>query len=132
MPVSINLLAEAQALEELRRRDPVKRSIWVAAFLLIAMLAVSSWLQLQVIIRKGELGRVEGQITARTTEFQQVLQNQKKLTDYNHRLASLQNLATNRLLYGTLLNALQKSTVDDVQLTRFRTDQSFVPNSSCG
>src|SRR5207302_596404 len=29
------------------------------------------------------------------------------------------------LLYGNLLTALEKSTVDDVQLTRFRADQNF-------
>jgi len=27
MPIRINLLAEAQAAEDLRRRDPVKRSV---------------------------------------------------------------------------------------------------------
>ena len=35
----INLLAEAQAAEELRRRDPVKRATWLGAFLVAAILA---------------------------------------------------------------------------------------------
>ena len=33
MPIRINLLAESQAAEEFRRHDPVKRVIYVAAFL---------------------------------------------------------------------------------------------------
>ena len=30
MPIRLNLLAEAQAAEDLRRRDPVKRALWLA------------------------------------------------------------------------------------------------------
>jgi hypothetical protein len=37
-------------------------------------------------------------------------------------------MATNRLLYGTLLNALQQTTIDDVQLLRFKVEQAYVYN----
>jgi hypothetical protein len=126
MPIRINLLAEAQATEDLRRRDPVKRAIWVAVCIVIIMLAWSSSIQLKAIIAKGDLNRVEGQLAARTNEFRQVLENQKTLADVNHKLASLQQLATNRLLQGTLLNALQQTTIDDVQLLRIRAEQSYI------
>jgi hypothetical protein len=125
MPIRINLLAEAQALEDLRRRDPVKRAIWVGVLLVLLILVWSSSLQLKAIIAHGELTRAEAQLAARTNDFQQVLANQRKLAETEWKLASLQALATNRLLYGTLLNALQKTTVDDVQLTRLRADQSY-------
>jgi hypothetical protein len=125
MPIRINLLAEAQALEDLRRRDPVKRAIWVAGFLVCMTLAFSSYLQLRATIAKGDLNRVEGQLASRTNEYRSVLDNQTKLAEVNHKLGALQQLATNRLLYGTLLNALQQTTIDEVQLTRFRVDQSY-------
>ena len=128
MAIRINLLAEAQALEELRRRDPVKRVIWFGVFLVCLVLAISSWLQLQVMIRRGELNRVQAQLAARTNEFQVVLQNQAKLTEATARLSSLRQLATNRMLYGNLLNALQQTAVDDVQLIRLRADQLYVYN----
>ena len=38
MPIHINLLAEAQAAEELRRRDPVKRAIFIGISLVIVAL----------------------------------------------------------------------------------------------
>lgn len=125
MPIRINLLAEAQALEDMRRRDPVKRTIWVGAFLVIAILAISSWLQLQAVIKKGEVSRLEGDVAARAAEFKQVLDNQRKLADVTRRVESLHKLSGNRLLYGTLLNALQQATIDDVQLVRLRTDQNY-------
>ncbi|HWH71700.1 MAG TPA: hypothetical protein VNT26_20165 [Candidatus Sulfotelmatobacter sp.] len=125
MPIRINLLAEAQALEDLRRRDPVKRALWVGAFLVFLMLAWSSSLQLQSLIAKGELNRLEAQLAAHTNEYQVVLENQRKLAEVNQKLNGLQTLTTNRLLYGTVLNALQQATIDDVQLTRFKSDQNY-------
>jgi len=128
MPIRINLLAEAQTLEDLRRRDPVKRSVWIAVFLLCAMLAWWSSLWAKDIWARIELRHLEKQLAARTNEFQVVLQNQQKLTDIVGKLEGLQEMATNRLLYGTLLNALQQTTIDDVQLNRLRTEQAYAYN----
>ncbi len=128
MPIRINLLAEAHALEEMRRRDPVKRAIWAGAVLVALMLAYSSSLQLKSIMAKGEVTRLETEVNTRAKEYQQVLDNERKLTDVNKRLESLRKLACNRLLYGTLLNGLQQATIDDVQLMRFRTEQSYILN----
>jgi hypothetical protein len=128
MPIRINLLAEAQALEELRRKDPVKRAIWVGVGLILVMLAWSASLQLKAMLAKGELNRVSSQLVARTNEFQQILANQSKLMLVNRKLASLQQLATNRLLHGTLLSSLQQTTIDDVQLVRLRTEESYAFN----
>ena len=128
MPIPINLLAEAHALEDLRRRDPVKRAIWVGVLLVIIVLAWSTSVQLKVVMAKRELHKVAGQLSTRTNEFQQVLVNQRQLIEANRKLSMLQQLATNRMLHGTLLNALQQTTLDDVQLTRFRTEESCVYN----
>jgi len=125
MPIRINLLAEARELEELRRRDPVKRAILLGVLVILAVGAFSVWMQLQVMIVKKELNKIDGQVSSRSSEYQQVLDNQKRLGDMTHKLSSLQQMATNRLLYGSLLNAFQQATIDDVQLTRLRADQSY-------
>jgi hypothetical protein len=125
MPIRINLLAEAQALEELRRRDPVKRAIWVAAFLVIAVLGWSSSLQLKAMIANGEMSRVEAVVNSHANEYSTVLENQKKLADTSHRLRALQKLSTNRFLNGNLLNALQLTTVDEVRLMRCKVEQLY-------
>ncbi len=125
MPIRINLLAEAQAAEEMRRKDPVKRAVLIGAGAVLVVLAWCSSLQLQSMMAKGELHRLEAQVAARTNEFQQVLENSRKLADANHKLESLNELAGSRLLYGTLLNALQQSTVEDVRLMRFKVDQNY-------
>ncbi len=128
MPIRINLLAEAQALEEMRRRDPVKRAIWAGVFIVCLMLAWWSSLWAKGMWARGEVNRLEAQLSSKTNGFQQVLENQRKLNETISRLAALQEMATNRLLYGTLLNSLQQATADDVQLLRVRGDQIYVYN----
>jgi len=128
MPIRINLLAEAQALEDMRRRDPVKRSVWAGVFVICLMVAWWSSAWAKTMWARGELSHLEGQLATRTNDFQQVLDNQRKLNDTINRLTALETMATNRLLYGTLLNALQQTPVDDVLLLRLRTDQNYTYN----
>lgn len=126
MPIHLNLLAEDQAAEDLRRRDPTKRALWVGGLLLSVMLVWAAWLQARTMVALGALGKVEKQINIRTNEFQQVLDFQNKTGDATVKLLKLHQLATNRFLNGTLLNALQQTTVDNVQLLRLKVDQNYV------
>jgi hypothetical protein len=128
MPIRLNLLAEAHAQEELRRRDPVKRCIWIGVAAVFVLLAWSSSLQLKILIAKGELNRLNGMVTSRTNEFQTVVAHQGKLMETIRKLSALQQLATNRLLHGTVLNAMQQISVEDVALTRLKADQIYVYN----
>ena len=126
MPIRLNLLAEVQAAEEIRRRDPVKRVIWVAALLACLMLAWWSWLLLKATMVRSEISSVEASIASQTNAYQVVLDNQKKIIDTTQKLAALRQLATNRFLNGTLLDALQHTTVDGVRLMHMKVDQSYV------
>jgi hypothetical protein len=125
MPIRLNLLAETQAAEEEQRRDPVKRAAWMAALLIVVLLVWSSSLQLKAILVHSEVNRLEGQIHSRTNEYRAVLDNQNTTADIKRKLEALRRLSDNRLLQGTLLNALQQTTVDDVQLLRVRVDQTY-------
>jgi len=126
MPIQINLLAEAQELEEQRRRDPVKRVILAGVLLIGLILIYSSSLMVRTIVVKNELSRLEGNLNSRTNEYRQILENQKKLVEDNQKLQALHTLATNRFLMGNLLDSLQKSTVPNVQLLRLKLDQSYL------
>jgi hypothetical protein len=126
MPIRLNLLAEAQELEDQRRRDPAKRALWGGALAVVFALVWSSSLQLRVIMVKGETNRVLAQMQTRSNEYNQAVLSLQKLTDARNKLASLQQLATNRFLQGTALNALQQAAMEEVELRRFKTDQTFV------
>jgi hypothetical protein len=126
MPIRLNLLAEAQAIEELRRRDPVKRVIWGAVCLVSLLLAWAASLQFQAIIAKLNLNRIEARLASHTNAFRLVLDNQKRLADANQKLNALRQFSANRFLQASLLNALQQAALPDVQLTRFRSEQTYV------
>jgi hypothetical protein len=125
MPIRLNLLAEAHAAEEMRRRDPVKRALWLAALIIALMLVWSSYLQLRATLTNSDVTRAEAQMGSRTNEFHQILDNQKKTGEIDGRLRVLRQLASNRFLNGTLLNTFQQTTVEDVQLIRLRVEQFY-------
>lgn len=126
MPIRINLLAESQALEDMRRRDPVKRAIMIGVGLGIIMLAWSGWIQAKAFKEKLALNSLESQIRNHTNEYQVVMENKKKLDDVNQKLAALHQLTTARLLNANILDALQHTIIDDVQLVRIKTLHEYV------
>ena len=125
MPIRLNLLAEAQAQEEQRRRDPAKRAIWVGGLVVVAVLVWSSSLQLRVMLAKGELTSIEGQLNSHTKDYEKAVQSIQKLNDIRHKHTALQQLTANRFLHGTALNALQHTALEEVELRRFKTEQSY-------
>jgi hypothetical protein len=125
MPIRINLLAEIQANEETRRRDPVKRALLVGIGVVALVLFWVTSLVVARISANSEITNLDQQIESGSKEYKQVLDNQKTLVDGKQKLISLHQLSTNRFLIGNVLDALQKSSVDNVQLTRFKIDQSF-------
>jgi hypothetical protein len=54
-----------------------------------------------------------------------VLDNQQNLVDGRQRLTALRQLTTNRFLIGNVLDALQRSSAENVQLTHFKVDQTY-------
>jgi hypothetical protein len=126
MPIRINLLAEAQAAEDLRRRDPIKRVIFVAVLVVALMLVWWSWLQLRVMVANQHLSQVQAEIQSHTNAYQVVLVGQRKIAEAKQNLAALQKLTSSRFLQGNLLEALQHATVPGVQLMRLRVDQTYV------
>jgi hypothetical protein len=126
MPIRINLLAEAQIAEDLRRRDPVKRAIFAGVFLVVLALVWSSSLQLGVMISKSDLSQVQSQIDAHTEQWQSVLVNQRKVFETQAKLVSLQQLTEARFLEGNFMNALQQLNLDGVELVRARVEQSYM------
>jgi hypothetical protein len=126
MPIRINILAEQQALEEMRRKDPVKRAIWVGVLLAVLVLGWGLYLFGQSILKTNELSSLESALNTKTNEYKLILSNKKQLDDINFKLNDLDRLATNRFLMGNLLNALQQGTMDNVQVVRIKLDENYV------
>jgi hypothetical protein len=125
MPIRLNLLAEAQAEEELRRRDPVKRAIWVAGLFVAVILLWSLVLFIQGFRKSSALGKVEARLAEQNDKFKQISGNEKKLNDITHQIEALTRFTNARFLWGTALNAFQQAANEDVSVTHFRAEQSY-------
>jgi hypothetical protein len=125
MPICINLLAEEQAAEEMRRRDPIKRAIYAGAALAGVMLFWIGITQMNVMAARRELTDYETRFKKVDDSSKQVRNNQAESVILQGKLKSLQRYSTNRLLWGTLLDALQFTVVDNVRFTELRAEQYY-------
>ena len=127
MPIRINLLAESHADEEQRRKDPVKRGIYVGASVVSCVLIWALTLQLKIVAAKHELGTLETKWKAIYKDYQVAVDKRRRSLEVEGKLAALQALNTNRFLWGNALNAFQQTLngVDEIQVVRFKTEQAY-------
>jgi hypothetical protein len=126
MPIRINLLAEAQAAAESRRKNPVKRGIWIGSFLVCVVLLWIAKLGLDISFEKHNYSSIEADWKSKMTKYSTVTNEQVKTGEVERKLAALDCLSTNRFLWAPVLNALQQTMVDQVQVTRLRGEQAYV------
>ena len=125
MPIRINLLAEAQAAEELRRKDPVKRSIWIAGFAVFLVLLWSATLQLKISAVRSDIASLQANWNSIETRVNAVNDQRKRVRELEQKLSALDQFTTNRMLWANTLDALQHTIVDGVQLVRVHTKQTY-------
>ena len=135
MPIRINLLAEALEEEDMRRRDPVKRAIYVGVLLVVMALVWWSSTLVEFMLTRSGFNQVQAEIQSRTNEYSTVQISQKKIDDARNRLNLLQKYSDARFLQGTLLNAVQQVYVPNVSMISMRLEQSYtlsagVPNKT--
>jgi hypothetical protein len=128
MPIRINLLAEAQLAEEMRRKDPVKRAVWIGGFVVFVALLCAATLQFKIIVARSEVSGLQSSWKAIGKQVKDVNDHRTRARDLEKKLAALDQFTTNRVLWATALNALQNIPLDGVQLFHVRADQTFTYN----
>jgi hypothetical protein len=128
MPIRINLLAEAQAAEEMRRKDPVKRSIWIGGFVVFVVLLASATLQFKIIAARAEVTALEGNWKKIEKDVQEVNDHRNGTRELEKKLSAIDQFTTNRMLWAKALDALQHTPVQGIQLVHLRSEQTFALN----
>jgi hypothetical protein len=128
MPIRINLLAEAQAAEEMRRKDPVKRSIWIGGFAVFVVLLIGATLQFKIIAARSEVNTHVGSWKTIEKQVQEVNDHRNSTRELERKLSALDQFTTNRMLWASALDAFQHTGIEGVQLVRIRTEQIFTLN----
>lgn len=125
MPIVINLLAEEQAAEEQRRRDPVKKATFIAIGVvgLVVLWALLTLVRLSA--AKGELDKQTAAYAALEDQEKAVKEDLKATKDAEGNLAALHRLVTNRFIWAPALDALQFTIPDGVVVFRVETSQTY-------
>jgi hypothetical protein len=126
MPIRINLLAEEQAAEEMRRRDPVKRALILGVLLIILMIGWIGITQVSVMAARGELGSLDGRLKKVDEGSRQAKADQVALADAEQRLRALENYSTHRFFWGTFLDNLQHVSLETIRLMEIKAEQKYV------
>jgi hypothetical protein len=130
MPIRINLLAEQQAAEEARRKDPVKRALVMGATLVVAMLVWTLMTHMQVKAKRAELANQDTQFKQLEERAKVARTLQADLGDYERRIISLDRYSTNRVLWASVLDALQRATMDQIRLKNLTANQKYLTNGA--
>jgi hypothetical protein len=125
MPIRINFLAEHQAAEAAKRRDPVKRVQMIGVSLVLVLIIWSAYLQVRLMAANSKVDDVESRYIQIEAQHRLVRTNFAIATDAGSKLAALRQLATDRFLWARPLNALQYVAVEDVELSALRGKQSY-------
>jgi hypothetical protein len=125
MPIKINFLAEEQANEELRRKDPVKRAAYGAGALVVLVLlwAGVNWFKLSSINR--DFDALNAELAGLESSVKSAEANQKKIRDNEYKIDMLKKMSAVRPLWAPVLDTLQRTTMDDVQVLRLKIDQVY-------
>jgi hypothetical protein len=129
-PIKINLLAEAQEAKESRARDPVRRAAWIAGFFVCTVLIWMLELGLNIYFLQLSYNRITKRSSEIVAQYVEATNNLVKIAEMERKLAALDRLTTNRFLWAPLLNAMQQTMVDGVQVIRLSGTQKFTKQDS--
>ncbi len=130
MPIRINLLAEQQAADEVRRKDPVKRVIWGAVIVVALFIAWIGILQVQTASGRSEVEAYESRLKRIEETSKQVRSDRGLATDIERRIASVDAYSSNRFLWANALDAFQAVTTENIRIVEFNATQRYMTNES--
>jgi hypothetical protein len=130
MPIRINLLAEAQAADEMRRKDPVKRALWFGGFLVVLVGIWVGKLQWDIQYKKEAMASANATWNNGLAKYSAVTNNQAQAAQIDIKINQLDHLSTNRFLWAPLLNALQRTVVDNIEVIHIHGDQSLTKDEA--
>lgn len=121
----INLLATRQEEEDLRRRDPVKRSLQLGGALVGLMLIWGLLVQWQIHWANRELARVEEELVSVRQQAAGVTAMAQKAAMIERQRLRLNRQAAERFLWTGPLNAMQYAVVEGVEMVRLELDHKM-------
>jgi hypothetical protein len=130
MPIRINLLAEVQAAEELRRQDPVKRAILAAVGIVVVVLFYTGLLVWQGMQKQKQLEERQQTWNKLKPQYDAIKRNDALKVEADKKAEVLYAYSTNRWFWAPVLNAFSQVSTNafatNLQVVRLNTEQMFL------
>ena len=110
----------------MRRKDPVKRAVWIGGFAVFLVLLCSATLQFKIIVAKSEVSGLQSNWKDIEKQVKEVTDHRARTRELEKKLSALDQFTTNRLLWAVALDALQRAPAEGVEVVRIHTEQTFV------
>lgn len=111
-------MTDVLAEQDLRKKDPVKRTLFIGALVVALMMVWFSSSLLQHMVANNNLAQVQLEIQNHTNDYNVAIANLRTLHAGESRVKALNDLTSARFLQGNLMNALQQLYVSNVNLMR--------------
>jgi hypothetical protein len=122
--VNINLLAEEQEAVIAIRRDPVRRARWMAGAVVLAALGFAGYLGLVLWRMDTELRLHESKRLTLEKSSSESINTARLALEMERTLSALNQMGSNRFLWAPVLNALQYTTVPEIEFHYLKIDLS--------
>jgi hypothetical protein len=129
VPIKIDLLADARDLEEARHKNPLKRAIWIAGFFVFLVLLWMLKLGGDIYFAHEDYSRIRERSADISAQYADATNNQVEIIKADYKINSLNQLSTNRFFWAPVLSALERSTVNDIRVTRVSGTQTYTQDS---
>jgi hypothetical protein len=128
MPIRINLLAEQQEAEEARRKDPVKRAVWIGSALVFLTVIWTLLLHMEVKAKRQELVNIDDRFRKLEEGAKATRARMVEASDIKNRITSLERYSNNRVLWASTFDAFQKVTMEQIRFKGIQFNQRYSAN----
>lgn len=117
-------------MEEARHKNPLKRAFWIAGFFVCLVILWMLKLGVDIYFAHEDYSRIEKRSADISAQCAAATNNQIEIIKADYKIDSLNRLSTNRFFWAPVLSALERSTVDGIQVTRVAGMQTFTQQDS--
>lgn len=126
MPIKINLLAEQIEERERRRRDPVKRALYVAGSIVALFVLFVGSLQWTIMSRSGEISDLEASFQKLESDYKKALTLENDIQVNKNKNQALITYGRERFLWAPVLDELQFTMVGNLKVIQVTGSQKFL------
>lgn len=127
--LNLDLMADEKELQEIARRDPVRRAVIISACLLTILLLWAIGLKIEAYSLDRKARRYEAEVSGQVKVREEITKNLKSAGDLEKNFNDLKQWGENRFFWAVPLSALREAATNKIQFMRISIDQDVASST---